>query len=374
MGDKAPVWIGDDLARTLAPEVDSWSLPRSESRWSWKLLDRSDRYIGDLDGVRGARLRFSVHDQIRSGGSLTWRGKPKDEPDWTNVRVQPWYSCRFADGSVASWPLGVFIGAASQRTHGTTHTEVPVQLYDKLLLLSGDGLPSGLSLGTATAIPELVAAQIQVSAPGARYAIEDSSDHLGAPSFWEAGTSRLAVVNDLLDAGNYFSLWVDGYGVFRSSPYTAPQSRGVSRRFVDDETSIYLSGVVHEQDTFGVPNRVTLTARTDGDVFLVATAENIDPASPSSYPARGRWVTAPTEQVEATSLAALQGLAGRRLASLSRSESTYTVTAALTDVRLNDVVSLTNGRVGIDVRAVAQTIEMDCTFEALSTLTLREVR
>src|SRR5690606_30012693 len=127
---------------------------------------------------------------------------------------------------------------------------------------------------------------------------------LTSPMVWEAGTSKLRIVNDLLAAIDYNSLWVDGQGNFRATPYVRPAARSITYSILNDESgaalvreladgqeSIYLDEWSRDRDVYGVPNKVVAVATGTGDEEpLVGVATNEDPASPFSEPSRGRWI------------------------------------------------------------------------------------
>src|SRR5699024_6814429 len=56
-------------------------------------------------------------------------------------------------------------------------------------------------------------------------AIGDDSATLTSAMMWEAGTTRLRIINDLLDAAGFFSLWVDHAGQYRVTRYVPPAQR-----------------------------------------------------------------------------------------------------------------------------------------------------
>lgn len=341
--------------------------------WRVDVLTWDDSPAGTLDGVSGGSFDFSIHNTIRGGGSLEYVGR--EEIDWHRVRLQPWYTFRTLRGEEISWPLGIFIPASPKKNYTAEGISQTVELYDKLLILDQDKVEATYSLDKGQNIIEAVRDLI-LSTGETAILIEPSEHEVSSAMVWEAGTSKLRIVNDLLAAANYFSLWVDGHGNFRADPYQAPAARGVSWDFHDNYESIYAPEFVHDQDGFSVPNRVIAIPQTDGEEEAIpAVAQNQNPDSPYSFQQRGRWITHVEENVEAASPEVLQEIANRRLVELSQPSSTLEIEHAFIPLDLNDVVSFRRRTSlgALDTRAVIQKMSVSMDVDSLVTSTLREV-
>jgi hypothetical protein len=193
---------------------------------------------------------------------------------------------------------------------------------------------------------------------------------------------------------NYSSLWVDGVGNYRATPYVVPAARpigyellnGVDRELVDGETSIYAEAWSRDRDLFKVPNRVvTVQSGSGDDEPLTGLAENTttdvnDPTYPFSYAARGnRWLVRVVDGVEVPDGTIPQQeayLDARARASLIASSS---VQAAVQlkhlpiPVRVGDVVRFANAPAGIDKRHVLTSIDLEAHPAGLMSSTLQEV-
>jgi len=205
---------------------------------------------------------------------------------------------------------------------------------------------------------------------------------------WPAGTTKLQIVNDLLSALNYNSLWVDGNGSFQATPYVLPADRSqtyellnLPRELVDGEKSIYGKDWTRDRDLFNVPNKVTAVQSATGDkAALTGTYTNTDPDSPFSYAARGdRWKTKTLEGVETPEgtdsevIAFLEAVARRSLIASSSVQATVEVKCLPIPVRVGDVLRFANVPAGIDARHVLTSIELDAHPTGLMALKLREL-
>ena len=359
---------------SLAPSADPLTSSRRES-WSWTILDVNDAPIGTLDGVVSAQLTYSIFNTIRSGGSMEWASGGRTQPDWSKVRLQPWYKATLADGTVITWPLGVFIPAAPKASWSDTGQKRTIQLYDKLLVLDGNHYEEAFALPAGTVVTDAIRSIIS-GAGQTRISITDSPDTLLTGMAWEADTSKLKVINDLLDSINYFSLWCDGNGSFRADPYSAPAYRTVVRSFLDNQVSIYSPDFDHEQDIFDAPNKIILISASDGtSPALTSVATNTDPASPTSFPARGFWISRTDTNVQASSQTVLDALAQRRLADATQVASVVTLKhMPVPDIDLNSIVRFRNTKAGLDFTGVVQTMNVSTQFGVLVETQVQEVQ
>lgn len=350
--------------------MSAWTGHREES-FRFDLLDLNDRLVHTLDGVRpDGGVEFNIHATIRGSGNigLSFSGAP--DIDWLKSMVRVSYVI----GETVV-PLLTGIPRAPVEAHTGTGASVDVELYDKTMILSEDAY--GATYGVAAGANILAAVATIILSSGVApesLLLTPSAATLANALVWEAGTDKLRIVNDLLDAAGYFALYVDGYGRFKADPYTTPASRGVSWSFIDDEDGVYLPEWTFDADTFAVPNRYVCVGRSEGDVpALVATATDEDPASPFSYPSRGRWITRTDTDVEASSGTVLQLLADRRLSDAQQVNATVELTHAWLPIGLNHVVTFANANMPAPLRAVVTKQTVKLSTGGLVTSTLRRI-
>lgn len=312
---------------------------RQES-YRGEILDQDDRLIRDLTEMTGGSLEQNSNRKIRGGGSVDLTFHGDSEIDWGLSRFKFYYS---AEGQ--EWPLGVFLVEAPEDDHDDDRdtVDVTVTLLDKLAVLDQDAVPSSYSLDKGALITEAVRGLIE-SAGEDKIALTASGKTLPHGKVWDAGTSKLEIVNELLDMINYFALWVDGNGVYQAQPYVPPERRAIKHTFQSGEFALQSPGWSRKQDWFQVPNRVIMTSRsTQDEPAYVATAENLDPDSKFSYPRRGyRWITMVKDGVEVADQEELQAKASRQLRDSSTKVTNLSVDHAQIDLWPNDLVELVN--------------------------------
>ena len=299
--------------------------------WSFQLLDDNDRPLGALDGVNGGRCEIVAQSPL--GGSASMSIDKRRDIDWMSDRVQALW-----DGPGGSWAAGTWLFTSPSEQHTEFGITFEVGLLTKVSVVSEDSVDARYTLNAGTPIIPAVVALIQ-SAGETRIAHTDSDATLTSALTWEPGTSKLTIINALLQAAGYWSLWCDGAGQFRVEPYVAPQDRSPAYTFEHGEASVHFPDWTREQDMTSVPNRVVLqTQGSDTEAALVGVASNNNPDSPFSIPNRGRVISPQTETVEASSQAVINQLAERKLADAMTPVARLTVTHAMLDLNPNDVV------------------------------------
>lgn len=348
--------------------------PRAES-WRVEMLALDGTPLGPLDGADTLSLTWDISRDIIGTGTLAWAGI--SAPDWKNIRLQPVYEATFPDGTATEWPLGVFIPdvPAAKWTDGSQ--DQSVGLFDGLKVLVDDKTPNTFGLPAGTYPTAAVRDQLRTAGiPDSMVAIVDSVGQLTVAMTWDAGTTRLRIVNDLLEAVNYLPLWTDGYGVYTGTPYTDASLRLPRWTFEDGPAAIYEPEFSVSDDTFDIPNRVTLIGRTTGDAApLVSVITNEDLLSPYSQPNRGRWIDRAPETVEAVDAATLDALARRRLAEATQAARTVDLTHWLVPLDVNDLVEFRNSDAEVALVGLVQTRAVSLTEDGIATATaeLREV-
>lgn len=348
-----------------APELVAFEGNRTAS-FRYELLAVDETPLGDIDGVTGGSLEYSADSAVKAGGQIDV--KDVDGIDWSRARIRPW-----AKVNGQEWPLGLFIPSTPAAKWSMGKRSWTLSLLGKNTTLEQDKVPAWVSYPAGTVVTAAVREQITLSGQTG-VSITDSTKTLAAGMAWPAGTPRLTIINDLLAAIDYWSLWTDGYGRFRAEPYVLPANRPIRYQLLDGEQSIYRDDFTREQDQYSIPNRVVAGGvGTASAESLVGLWENTDPTSPWSEPSRGFWITHTESGVEAVDLDTLNAYARRRGVELSSATATIPVDHALVPLDLNDAVRFRRTPAGIDARHTVQAMTVQLSPIELMTTTYREV-
>ena len=316
-----------------------------------ELLDYQDKTIGELDGVDGGNLRWNANAPLPGGGDIQLADINPDI-NYSADRIRPWR--RVGD---QEWPLGVFVMAAPETLHSPTGRFRPISLIDKITVVADDRLTQTLQIPAGANVVDAAVQQIQATGES-RILATPSDTELTNDMTWPPGTSRLRVINDLMDVVNYWALSTDRRGQFVVQPYVAPADRPVAWTFEEGEdTGLHLPEWQYELPFWDATNHVTLSSQEDddGNVY-VAYAIDDNPDSPTSTVNMKRTLNPIVEEnVEAESQLALQLQANRKLLDNSNTVGVMTVTHAFVPVWFRDGIRFITG----DTDTAATVVEMD---------------
>ena len=303
--------------------------------WEFWLLDRDDQPLHLLDGVNGGRMEVVARDTLGGSGSISIDERGQGI-DWMSHRIQAVYN-----NGVESWAAGTFLFTSPTDQHSSTTLTYDGGLLTKMNNPNSDRVDDRYSIDAGVPVIPAVVTLLQ-STGETRIAVTDSDAVLSAPLTWEPGTTKLTIINDLLTAVGYWSLWCDGSGQFRVEPYVRPQDRPVLYEFEHGPRSVHYADWSREQDASDVPNKVILTTRGDDETEgMVGIATNENPDSPYSFQERGQWLPAEPETVEAASQQVLDDMAARRLLDLMSPVARVTVGHAFMDLPPDGLVAFT---------------------------------
>lgn len=343
--------------------------------YRFELLDQDEHLIGLLETVNGGSVDWVSRTAIHGGGTLDV-ADPGTVVDWLNVRIRPVIIYARADTPpIQERTLGVFLTAAPVEAWTETGRTWQVELLDKLSILDrdivtdGNGDPVTYSVDTGANIIDTVRTLIEDTGETTQ-AILDHAAVLSSPMTWDLGTARLKICNDLLDAGNFTSLWTDAAGQFQARPFVAPEDRApvysLLAPFVQGQTSLMAPSWSVDRDIYEVPNRYVAITSGSGDTpALTSVAENLDPNSPFSYANRGRWVTRVLTNAEAADQGALDAIARRGLTATTSVAAVVSVeNVYLPDLLMNSTVWFRN--TSADLAILCEVNKLTVPFDPLA--------
>lgn len=356
-------WVPD----VETPPVINPLLGHREERYQVELLNNLDESQGFLDGVEGGSLKWNANADLPGSGKVDLLSLSQPI-NFSKDRIRIWWEVTGVD----PWPMGVYVlsaPATQYKGDGTYHRLI---LTDKLSVVREDVLLETLQIPAGTNIVQAAVDQVRATGEN-RIAFTDSDATLTNALTFPPGTRRQAVVNTLLDACGYWSLWTDRWGQFRIEPYIAPADRSVVWPFEEGETSIHSPEWEHELALWEATNTVVLTSQPDdNDQFFKAYAVDDNPDSPTSTVSMGRVLNAIVEEnVEASSQLDLQTQANRKLLDNSNVVGKLEVSHAPVPVWYNEAVSFRSQ--GMDTLATITQMSLKLEAGSLVRATWRQV-
>jgi len=269
-------------SRTLIPQIS----------FQYDLLNKYDIKIGDIDGLEDAQISFNMLASIKRIAKIKLTEYLTNNIDYTSDRIQPYFRLRMPDGGTAKYPLGIFLLSSPTRKTKGKLKQRDVVCYDKSLILEEDCFTSSYYIPAGTNYINAIERIIQ-TAGITKVNLESSNAVLPNGKEFEAGYTKRKAINDLLNAINYDSLWVDGMGYIRSSPYVLPSDRAINHYYIAGKDSILSPEFTESMDIAGAYNVFTRTyidMDNSNSIEYTSTFTNDDPLSPLSTVRRGRRI------------------------------------------------------------------------------------
>nr|WP_303768388.1 hypothetical protein [Schaalia odontolytica] len=328
--------------------------------------------LGVLDGVESGSVTLSATSRLRASGSLQLDDMGQ-EIDWFNMHARVDYVPEGMEG----WPVGTFIMSAPHREVDEHRTVSDVELQGLLAYADRAVLKQvthHLGSNARNLLDPLFKSfkRVPTAIELPNFALKES--------VYDAGTSVLTVINEVLNAGGYSALSTDGRGTLLVSKYVRPSQRPVSYRFVEGSEAIHSASWTIDRDIFAVPNVVicvgtggTGSRQMEGETPppLVGRAENRNWNDPFSIQNRGEVAHVETG-VQAASQEIIDEIAHRILAERSAPAASLVIEHMPVPISPGDVVEFVSQ--GTRMRCVVQQMEYKLSPTALVKTTMKEVR
>lgn len=280
------VWTDVEVRLALLASSRRW-------RFRYDVVDQAGAVKANLEVAEARVANNDLADKAHRTCDLAVRPGQDHLIDLgkDRVRVFALLQMRSALGVTGwfEWALGTFHLETGGASWGGPATPAQRTGFDSLKVLAEDAVldryvvPSGDAVWTAVG---------QVLADGgfATHQVSWASALLPAAMEWPPGTSRLTIVNDLLAAMGYRSLFMDPWGQPTSHPYQVPADAPTTWEYRMDRASVVLPGVDTDLDLSEVPNTWLGLVSEPDRPELVSVYVNDDPASPTSTVSRGRTI------------------------------------------------------------------------------------
>jgi hypothetical protein len=371
-----------------AQEIKAYVSNAQYPRFRWELLD-----------VTGATKGFVSNFIEEDSGSLTYDylrpikrqlgftliefpgfevvDFPSDRMRlWVDYNYDPNYlSAGLVDDTVTDgWlcnSMGVFVLDSATRSvsEGTAVVKRAVTGWDLSLLLSDDLVNDRYVVAANT--PAIDAAIEVCRSVGLDADITGSDSIIYVERSWDAGTSKLTILNDILTSmGNGSIYMVDS--VATSRRYTAPADKEASVFYATDELSLLGNNISAELDYGSVPNEWTFVVSQVDKPEITQTFRNNNTSSPTSIPSRGRVKTFFESQSDAIDADALYSLLLKRAAQDSDINETLTFeTPILPKHGEATVVQIKHSALGVDAKYGEIGWSFTCSSGAMMSHTVR---
>ncbi len=335
-----------------------WSRPFDAS-YRLVAVDRRSGYeVGEVAGaVSGGSISRNQDSQVKESATVDVVGlMPLGS---CLVRV---YLDASQGGETASECLGTFVPSAPASSFDGAASRSTLNLAGRLSELSGDAFDAPVSYPRGTAVLPTVC-KIARDSGFEVVQLDESASVLSSDRTYGLGEgqdsdSKLSVMNDLLGLAGFSSASTDAWGrvvLGRSRDIT---ERPTAWEMHEGRTARFLRAVDEELDESEVKNVVRAVYSDQGST-VVGVAEDRDPASRWSIPARGYRDVA----TYSFTGAATQAEADAKAASLLRTQQSavhrVTLEHVYAPVYPGDVVDLRYGGAGLSGRFAVRTMDLE---------------
>jgi hypothetical protein len=333
-----------------------------ELHFAYELLNASNLHQGWLGGViKGAVANNALADIKRKAMFVIRDGI--DDIDYLSDRIRPHVKLKMPDGGFAWFPQGVFLLTTPPRvlSDGDVVTR-EVEAYDQLIILRDDKVEDRyrIEAGANYITGPGAVKDLLVGAGITKLNLTPTTTTLPADKEWEPGTTKLTIVNDLLGAINFQSLFFDEQGRAVARVYRSPAEAPIEYTYADDDDSVMFQNAFDEFDLFDIANKWVLVVSDPERPALSATYTNSNPASPTSTASRDRTIVDFRNDVDAANQTTLNAKAERLAFNASQVFNAVEFSTAIMPHHSEaDVLRLINSRLGISARYSEHTWEYE---------------
>lgn len=277
-------------------------------RFEYIIRDQYNKTIGHLTNATGS-IDFDSTNEIMRTCSISARKSELLDINSVDERIVPYFCLLAPNGHWLKYPLGVFVINPSSTLNGK-ETYITVNGYDLADIAQKMKLENTAFYSAGTIYTSAISNRI-----GSIYTnydvVADSTLTKSVDSEYEMGKTEIEVINNMLNAINYYPLYFDENGVGHAEPYIFPEGRKVQMQYSADNKSVIFDGIQQASNIYDVPNRfIRYTDDSDSENLLsviTVTDENI----PTSTTRRGRIITDITSVKDVASQVALDNLTRR---------------------------------------------------------------
>ena len=321
------------------------------------MADWTKEFESSYRAVRVSRTTLMetevIKNAILSGSTIT-RNVDTEEYDRGNIVVagdidvgsdflRIYLDATFADGTTESVPLGTFTVKAPKRSIRNDRSTREVVLSGLLSDVAEDDFEYPVTIPTGSNIVNEAVAIIRACGLDVVYDANDKT----LTSQWVVGvggkddspTSKLAIVNKLMELVDYHAAFTDPMGRVILTKYKDPADRSPSHVFEEGPLARFLTEAEEERDSSDVANVVVATFTTQ-DTETRGIAYDDDPRSPYSTVTLGRRKVKRYEYQDGATQAQANAKAAELLKTQQSVIRRVTLSHVYAPVTCNDVVGV----------------------------------
>lgn len=221
------------MARFNASIEEILSMSGRKTTYKYTLISKDGVVkIEDAKNIKSFVLSYSSLTSLKSTLSLEMYDDNQYNFNSDMLKITMIIDVR---GYHYEFPMGVYMMKSTPKNGdgSTTNVQVDsrsVNMYSKLLKYEEDTLENDMTIRAGTNAINKVKEMLDSTT----VRIEDSGKVTPSDKIYKMGTSKLEVINTILNDAGYNSLSVDGEGYFYSSEYILPDNREIEIEYTDE--------------------------------------------------------------------------------------------------------------------------------------------
>lgn len=256
-------------------EIIDWISDRIKIHMLVRGPDTISKHIVRVASWRDVKEKFKSWDSLKK--SCTWGQLLQGTKVPAEYDTEQWHE----------YPLGVFIPSTPRRNYGDG-IEYTVEAYDLTTILVEDCVIDRYFIAKGTNYIAAIEA-LMVSAGIVNVMSESTTAILPTDREFEIGTSKIEIINTLLEEINYNQVWVNSDGTFVLSKYRKPDAQNITITYRDDEMSVLGNPADTILDFYDVSNIfIAVVSNPELPAPLRSVYINDNPVSALSTVRRGR--------------------------------------------------------------------------------------
>jgi hypothetical protein len=257
-------------------------------RWEYELLDKNDLKLGTIDEITGS-YGLDSEAEIKGAASFQLSERNLKDIDFFSERIKPVF-CLQIGSEWLKWEQGIYLLNSPNRAENKGNVYRNIEAYDKGVILREDKVDNRYLITKGT--PYTVVVRELILSTGIQdISIQESELELSVDKEYEIGTSKLEIINSLLNAINYNSVWFNFHGTCMVTKYITGKERTYEYEYATDDQSITYYGSSETLDTFNIPNKFVRYVENPETGYLISTFLNEQASNKLSTISRGRIIT-----------------------------------------------------------------------------------
>lgn len=291
----------------------------------WRVT-RDNEFLEDLsDHIVSGRVSFNPDRAVKWAFEAVIDEAANIQP--FRDFIAPRLTVEYEDGATETSGFGIYNTVPPKKSISYTEQYVTFDSRDLTWILANDVFDSGYTVPDGSGITSTVKMLLE-GAGLSRHQIADHPATLDKTTSWVAGTSRLQVINDLLNMIGYYTLSMTKDAYLASQPYVGDRNKAASVTYSTNPPSkvqVVSSPIQHDTTPDRIANRIVVIGGTPPDDVIIGTAINNSPSSPTSTVSLGMTITKKYEGVQVADQEAADLIAQRNLDTASQEYNRLTI-------------------------------------------------